>query len=159
MAVQLFIWTSNMQFNKNSQSTRRWTGDYSLCVFGLCMFCKEGVIISIYCKICISFRSTYFVSNFFLGVVPFKCVIKRRYQLTIIGLCIVSHVWTDEYGAFGEWYWQGKAEVLGETPVPVSLGPPQTPHGMTWDWNRASAVRVRQTCLSHDADFLVMTSI
>jgi hypothetical protein len=26
-----------------------------------------------------------------------------------------------------------ETEVLGETPVPVSLGPPQIPHGMTWD--------------------------
>jgi hypothetical protein len=27
--------------------------------------------------------------------------------------------------------WQGKTEVLGEKPVPVSLCPPQIPHGLT----------------------------
>jgi hypothetical protein len=37
-------------------------------------------------------------------------------------------------------YWQGKTEELGEKPVPVPLGPPQSPHGLT----RASAVRGRR---------------
>jgi hypothetical protein len=27
-----------------------------------------------------------------------------------------------------EWNWQGKTEVLGEKPIPVSLCPPQIPH-------------------------------
>jgi hypothetical protein len=40
-----------------------------------------------------------------------------------------------------EWYWQGKAEQLGEKPVPVPLCPPQIPHGLTLAWTRASAVR------------------
>jgi hypothetical protein len=42
-----------------------------------------------------------------------------------------------------EWNWQGKTEVLGEKPLPVPLCPPQIPHGLTWDWSRASAVSGR----------------
>jgi hypothetical protein len=42
-----------------------------------------------------------------------------------------------------EWNWQGKTEVLGEKPVPV-LCPPQTPHGLTRDRTRASAVGGRR---------------
>jgi hypothetical protein len=34
-------------------------------------------------------------------------------------------------GAPMEWNWQGKAEVLGEKPLPVPLCPPQIPHGLT----------------------------
>jgi hypothetical protein len=34
-------------------------------------------------------------------------------------------------GAPVEWNWQGKPEVLGEKPVPVTLCPPQIPHGLT----------------------------
>jgi hypothetical protein len=47
-------------------------------------------------------------------------------------------------GAPVEWNWQGKIEVLGEKPVPVSLFPPQIPHGQTRDRTRASAVRDRR---------------
>jgi hypothetical protein len=47
-------------------------------------------------------------------------------------------------GAPVEWNWQGKTEVLGEKPVPVPLCPPQIPHGLTLDRNRASSVRVRR---------------
>jgi hypothetical protein len=43
-----------------------------------------------------------------------------------------------------EWNWQGKAEVLGEKPVPVPLCPPQNPHGMNRDRTRASAVGDRR---------------
>jgi hypothetical protein len=40
-----------------------------------------------------------------------------------------------------EWNLQGKTEVLGgEKPDPVPLWPPKGPHGVTWDWTRASAV-------------------
>jgi hypothetical protein len=47
-------------------------------------------------------------------------------------------------GAPMEWNWQGKTEVLGENPVPVPLFPPQIPHGLTRDRNRASAVGDRR---------------
>jgi hypothetical protein len=40
-----------------------------------------------------------------------------------------------------EWYWQAKTEELGWKPVPVPFCPPQIPHGPTWAWTRASAVR------------------
>jgi hypothetical protein len=40
---------------------------------------------------------------------------------------------------------EGNTEVIGETPVPLSLGPPQIPHGLAWDSNRGSAMRDRQT--------------
>lgn len=36
---------------------------------------------------------------------------------------------TNEYGAGVEWYCQGKAEELGDKPVPVPLLPPQIAHG------------------------------
>jgi hypothetical protein len=39
-----------------------------------------------------------------------------------------------------EWYWQAKAEVVGEKPVPVSLSPPQISHGLVWDKTRTSVV-------------------
>jgi hypothetical protein len=29
-----------------------------------------------------------------------------------------------------EWYWQGKTDVLGEKPIPLSLCSPQIPHGL-----------------------------
>jgi hypothetical protein len=44
-------------------------------------------------------------------------------------------------GAPVEWNLQGKAEVLGEKPVPVPLCLPQSPHVLTRDRTRASAVR------------------
>jgi hypothetical protein len=47
-------------------------------------------------------------------------------------------------GAPVEWNWQGKTEVLGENPVPVPHCPPQIPHGLTRDRNRASALRGRR---------------
>jgi hypothetical protein len=47
-------------------------------------------------------------------------------------------------GALVEWNWQGKTEVLGEKPVPVTLCPPQIPHVPTNDRTRASAVRGRR---------------
>jgi hypothetical protein len=43
-----------------------------------------------------------------------------------------------------EWYWQVKTEVLGEKPVPVSLCPPQIPHGLNRDRTRASEVGGRR---------------
>jgi hypothetical protein len=43
-----------------------------------------------------------------------------------------------------EWNWQGKTEELGEKPVPVTLSPPQIPHGLIWDRTRASAVGGRR---------------
>ena len=54
-----------------------------------------------------------------------------------------EHVDEDEYRAVVEWYWQGKTELLGEKPVPVSLSPPQISHGLAWDRTLASAVRGR----------------
>ena len=32
----------------------------------------------------------------------------------------VGSRWMDEYGAMVEWYWQGKTEVLGETPTKIA---------------------------------------
>jgi hypothetical protein len=43
-----------------------------------------------------------------------------------------------------EWNWQGKTEVFGEKPVPLSLCPPQIPHGLTWDRTQASVVSGRR---------------
>jgi hypothetical protein len=48
-------------------------------------------------------------------------------------------VWT----ATVEWYWQVKTEELGEKPVPVPTGQPQTPHGLAGTRTRASAVDMR----------------
>jgi hypothetical protein len=62
--------------------------------------------------------------------------------------------------ALVEWNWQGKTEVLGENPVPVPLCPPQIPHGLTWNWTRASAVRGRRltACLSHGTAILNLST-
>jgi hypothetical protein len=49
----------------------------------------------------------------------------------------------------GMLYWQGKAEELGEKPVPLPLCPPQIPHGLTRVRNRASVVRLATNDLSH----------
>ena len=49
-----------------------------------------------------------------------------------------------EYGATVQWYWQGKTEVPGEKPVPVSICLPHNPHRKLWDWNQASSVRGRR---------------
>ena len=38
----------------------------------------------------------------------------------------------------------GEIRQLGEKPVAVSLCPPQTPHELTWDRTRASAVEGRR---------------
>jgi hypothetical protein len=35
-------------------------------------------------------------------------------------------------------------DAIWENPVPVPLCPPQIPHGITWDWTKASAVRGRR---------------
>jgi hypothetical protein len=43
-----------------------------------------------------------------------------------------------------EWNWQGKAEVLGEKPVPMPLCPLQILHGLTRNRTRASAVGGRR---------------
>jgi hypothetical protein len=43
-----------------------------------------------------------------------------------------------------EWNWQVKTEVCREKPVPVTLCPPQIPHGLTRDRTRGSAVRGRR---------------
>jgi hypothetical protein len=47
-------------------------------------------------------------------------------------------------GAPVEWNWQGKSEVLGEKPVPVTLCPPQIPHGLIRDRTRASVAEGRR---------------
>jgi hypothetical protein len=43
-----------------------------------------------------------------------------------------------------ECYWQGKAEELGEKPVPVPFCPPQITHELTRERNRDSAARGRR---------------
>jgi hypothetical protein len=43
----------------------------------------------------------------------------------------------DQYAALVEWYWQGKAEALGEKAVPL----PQISPAMSWDRTRTAAVR------------------
>jgi len=35
-----------------------------------------------------------------------------------------------------EWHWMGKAELLGEKPLPLPYLPPQIPHEMSCDWTR-----------------------
>jgi len=49
-----------------------------------------------------------------------------------------------ENGALVEWCWQEKTEVLGGSPIPVSLCPPQTPHGL----NRTGACSLRSCRLT-----------
>ena len=49
---------------------------------------------------------------------------------------IMEHLWNETD--------RGKTEVLGQKPVPVPLYPPQIPHGLTQDRNRASTVRRRR---------------
>jgi hypothetical protein len=51
-------------------------------------------------------------------------------------------------GAPVEWNWQGKTEVLGEKPVPVSFCPPQILQGLTRDRTRASMVGARRLTAS-----------
>jgi hypothetical protein len=55
-----------------------------------------------------------------------------------------GNVW--EWRATVEWYWQGKAEELGEKPVPVPLCPPQISQR-----TRASAARYRRLTAWHMA--------
>jgi hypothetical protein len=50
----------------------------------------------------------------------------------------------DEYGAFVEWYWQGKTYVLVEKRVPVPYDIAQTPRGLAWNRTGASAVKRRR---------------
>jgi len=47
-----------------------------------------------------------------------------------------------ENGALVEWCWQEKTEVVGESPVPLPLCPPQIPHGL--NQTGASALRNRR---------------
>jgi hypothetical protein len=49
-----------------------------------------------------------------------------------------SSGWCMREWSIGEWYWQGKTEVLRDKPALVPLCPPQIPHGLPWDWSRAS---------------------
>jgi len=51
------------------------------------------------------------------------------------------YICESEYGAFVEWYWQDKTEVLGDKPAPVPLPVPQISHGLNWDRIRSSAMR------------------
>lgn len=53
----------------------------------------------------------------------------------------------DEYGVLVEWYRQGKAEVLWENAVPVSLLPVQISYGLTWDRTRELAGRAQRLTL------------
>jgi len=43
---------------------------------------------------------------------------------------------------------RGKAEVLGEKPIPVTLYLPQTPHWLAWNRNRTSEARGRRPTAS-----------
>jgi len=49
--------------------------------------------------------------------------------------------WMNWYGALVEYYGQGKIKTLREKPGPVSLCPPQIPHGLVCKWTWASGVR------------------
>jgi hypothetical protein len=49
-----------------------------------------------------------------------------------------------EYGAYVEWYLQGKTEVLEENPAPLPLGPQQIPREVAWYWTWEFAVRDRR---------------
>jgi hypothetical protein len=52
------------------------------------------------------------------------------------------------YGAVVERHWQGKNEVLGEKPIPVTLCLPQNPHWLTWNRTRTSEVTGRRPTAS-----------
>lgn len=52
--------------------------------------------------------------------------------------------WMSDYEVFVEWRWEGKTENIVGKHVSGSHFPSQIPHGPTWLWNRASAVRGRR---------------
>jgi len=58
-------------------------------------------------------------------------VIQRRWEMNI-------------YGAFEEWYCEGKAELLGGKTFTVTLCPPQIQHGRAWQWTWSSAIADKQ---------------
>ena len=84
-----------------------------------------------------SYRDIWCYGFLCLGVLFNDAVSGKGY------LCSVGDRWRNEYGAVVEWYWQGKTEVFGETPVSVPLCTPQIPHGLAWDRVWAFAVRGR----------------
>jgi hypothetical protein len=75
----------------------------------------------------------------FLCTRPILCFTYRQTYTHLLTLCRVSGQWM-EYGVLVGWYWQEKAEVLEEKPVPVPLCPLQIPHGRAWLLIRAWAV-------------------
>jgi len=56
----------------------------------------------------------------------------------------MSVVWWNERGTSVEWFCHGRADVLGEKPMPVPLCPPQISYGLARDRTRVSAVRGRR---------------
>ena len=62
----------------------------------------------------------------------------------MLRLCGIGDRWMNEHGATVKLYWQVKTEVLVEKYVSLSFCPSQIPHGLVWNWKRASAVRGRR---------------
>jgi hypothetical protein len=66
----------------------------------------------------------------------------------LLTLSVGKIIYMDECGLLVQWHWQGKAEVLGEKPVPLLLCAQHIPRGLSRDWTWASAVRGRRLTAS-----------
>jgi len=79
---------------------------------------------------------------------------KKRFYLKFPRLrlfVLLARVADNIDGAFVEWCWRGKSEVLAEKPDTVLLCPPHISHGLVWVYLRPPGWEVAINCLSHDA--------
>jgi len=53
-------------------------------------------------------------------------------------------LWMNDCEAIMEWYWWGGDQITRRNSEPVTL---QSPHELTWQWSRASAVKGRRHCV------------
>ena len=60
------------------------------------------------------------------------------------------------YATLMEQCWYCNTEVLIGKLVPVPLGPPQIPHGLAWDWTRASSVGGRRLFMLRAIGYFVL---
>jgi hypothetical protein len=63
-------------------------------------------------------------------------------KILYVAAVVVNEI-PSEYGPCVEWNWQDKPECMPEQDFPVPLCPPQIPHELDYDRNRASTVRRR----------------
>jgi len=67
-----------------------------------------------------------------------KRVISRHCEMW--SLYSVAGRWMNEYEVLVEWYWQGKYEVLRETPTFVLVRVLKISHKLAWYWTQTSVV-------------------